>query len=197
VLALEFGNNPPSGTPSFDLEGQSFSVMFLGELHACGPYSIVVPVECLPGVTIYSVNSSAPYDVWGEPQVGHQYYTDRTYTLTSLPAELDGSILVRTPNADKNKGGSHELKLQFDQNVTVYIAYDPRGTPPNWIKNTYTNTGLTIGVTDSGTSTLGLWRADLGAGIQTFKGNKASGWGGGVATNYVIFVKCRETGEAT
>jgi hypothetical protein len=74
----------------------------------------------------------------------------------------------------------------------VYIAYDPRGTPPNWIKNNYVATGLTIGVTDSGTSTLGLWKADLDAGIRTFYGNKASGWGGGVGTNYVIFVACRQ-----
>jgi hypothetical protein len=197
VLAIEFGNNPPSSPPSLDLEGVELSILFLGAPHACGPYAAAVPVQCVPGVSIYSVNSSAPYNVWGEPHVGNQYYTDRTYTLTSLPAELDGSILVRTPNADKNKGGSHELKLQFDRDMTVYIAYDPRGTPPNWIRNVFTNTGLTIGVTDSGTSTLGLWRADLSAGIQTFKGNKASGWGGGVNTNYVIFVKCRETGDTT
>ncbi|NNE44758.1 MAG: hypothetical protein HKN12_11165, partial [Gemmatimonadetes bacterium] len=81
--------------------------------------------------------------------------------------------------------------LDVDRDVTVWIAYDPRGTPPNWIGGTYTNTGLTIGVTDSGTSTLNLYKHEFSAGQITLYGNKAQGWGGGVGTNYVIFLTCQ------
>jgi hypothetical protein len=193
-MRVMFWDDPPSAVPELFLADGTYSATFLGgPIVECGPYTFGAASDCTPGVSIYSVNSSNPYDVWGPPAVGDVYYTDRTYTLTYLPSELEGSILVRTPNNDKNTGSSHNLKLEFDRDVTVYIAYDPRGTPPNWIQNEYEDTGLTIGVTDSGTSTLGLWRKNLPAGISTFLGNKAEGWGGDVGTNYVIFVLCQLT----
>ncbi|MBZ0266788.1 fibronectin type III domain-containing protein [bacterium] len=194
TMSVDFWDSPSTPAPDLKLELAGMEATFLGDPTAqCGPY--VVPINagpCDPGVTIKSVTSSNSYDVFGEPETGDVYYTDRTYTLTYLPDELNGSTLVRTPNNDKNAGSSLELKLNTIEATTVYIAYDPRGTPPTWIRNNYTDTGLTIGVTDSGTSTLGLWRRNLGAGDQSFFGNKASGWGGGVGTNYVIFVKCQE-----
>ncbi len=191
-MRIEFWDYPVTVAPDLGLELGTYSATFLGgPIVECGPYSFGVANDCLPDVAISSVNSSNPYDVWGVPSVGDNYYTDRTYTLTYLPSEIEESVLVRTPNGDKSKGGSHALVLDFEQDVTVWIAYDPRGTPPNWITNDYVDTGLTIGVTDSGTSTLGLWRANLSSGLQTFTGNKASGWGGSVGTNYIVFVTCQ------
>ena len=61
----------------------------------------------------------------------------------------------------------------------------------DWIENEFVNDGLTVGVTDGGTPTLGLWRKNFDAGIHTFSGNKAQGWGGTVGTSYVIFVTCQ------
>lgn len=193
-MDVQFWDNPVSSMPDLDLANAGIEVTFLGNpTAACGPYPILIDVPlCDPGVTIASVNSANPYDVVPLPEIGDEYYTDRTYTLTYLPSELENSTLVRSPNNDKNTGGSHQLKLDFAQATTTYIAYDPRGTAPSWIRDNYTDTGLTIGVTDSGTSTLGLWRQDLGAGLHTFSGNKAAGWGGAVGTNYVIFVVCQE-----
>ena len=185
-------DNPPSFPPAFDLTGENWTGTFFGSPSGvCGPYPIQTDVACSVGVGIVSVTSARVYDVWGVPQIGDEYYTDRSYTLTYLPVDLDDAILVRQPNDDKSSGNSHELVLSVDHDVTVWIGYDPRGTPPDWIEQNYTDTGLTIGVTDSGTSTLDLWKAEFGAGEVTLQGNKASGWGGGVATNYVPFVQCR------
>jgi hypothetical protein len=190
-MVLTCANAAGTNPPGLHLPSTDFNVTFLGfPVAICGPQSIPMP-PCLPVVTIVSVNSTSPYDVYGQPSVGTKYYSDRTYTLTSLPAELTESILARTPNADKTKGDSHSEVLSFDRDVVVWIAYDPRGTPPNWIKNNYTATGLTIGVTDPGTSTLGLWKRNVAMGTRTFNGNQASGWSGGVGTNYVIFVTCQ------
>ncbi len=191
-MDLVFWQYPPQTPPEIDLTVQDFKVTFFGgPILECGDYDIPVSVGCTVNVEIKSVTSGNSYEVQEEPQVGDPYYTDRTYVLTALPAELDGSTLIRQPNDDKNKGDSHLLVLEVDHDVTVWIAYDPRGTPPNWIRDAYAETALTIGVTDSGTSTLGLWCADFPAGEIEFQGNKAAGWGGAVGTNYVIFVACR------
>jgi hypothetical protein len=191
-MDLFFWQYPPQTPVVIDLTVQEFEVTFFGgPILECGPYDIPVSVDCTVNVAIQSVTSSNSYEVWEDPEIGDQYYTDRTYLLTAMPPELEDAILIRQPNDDKNKGDSHLLVLEVDHDVTVWIAYDPRGTPPNWIRNTYTDTALTIGVTDSGTSTLGLWYADFSAGEIEFRGNKAAGWGGAVGTNYVIFVKCR------
>jgi hypothetical protein len=181
--------NPPSGP--LHLEDANLAISFLGApTAACGPYTVPFAPACSLGVTIQSVNSGNPYDVIRDVAVGQVYYTDRTYTITYLPPELAGATLVRTPNADKNKGDSHALVLRFDSSVKVSIAYDPRGNPPDWIRNNYAHSTSSIGVTDTGTPTLGLWTKTFAAGSYTFQGNKALGWSGGVGTNYVIFVTC-------
>jgi hypothetical protein len=182
---------PLVSTPTIDLAAAGLSVSFLGApIPSCGPWTVPFAAACSLGVRIVSENSANPYDVVYGAAVGQQYYTDRTYTLTYLPAELLGATIVRTPNNDKNLGDSHSLVLEFFTPVRVFIAYDPRGNPPDWIENFYAATGTSIGVTDSGTSTLGLWMKDFDAGQYTFTGNKATGWGGAVGTNYVIFVTC-------
>lgn len=175
-----------------DLAADSFSATFFGlPLEPCGPYEFRVGVPCDLGVTIAGVNSSNSYDVRRDPQIGDEYYTDRSYTITFVPDELQGATYIRTPNDDKTKGDSHALELSFPSDARVYIAYDPRGNPPDWIENEYVNSGVTLGVSDSGTPTLALWKKDFSAGTHTFSGNYAQGWGGGVATNYVIFIVCQ------
>ena len=182
------GNYPPL----VDLAAVSYQVTFLGgPITECGPYDLKVSSLCTVTPTISSVNSSAAYDVWGAPALDDAYYTDQTYWLTYLPEELKGSVLLRTPNDDKDTGDSHQLVVDVDHDVTVYVAYDPRGIPPTWIRDNYADTGLSVGVTDPGTSTLALWKKEFPQGAITFSGNKASGWGGSVGTNHVIFFVCR------
>lgn len=194
-MQLYFWDTVGGYPPNIDLANATYSVKFLGfPIAECGPYDFSLDSSCDiadTDVQIESVNSANSYDVYGVPAVGVPYYTDRTYTITYLPDEIVESILVRQPNDDKNLGDSHLLRLQVSTASTVWIAYDPRGTPPNWIQNEFTGTGLSLGVTDSGTATLGLWKKDFDAGRVELYGNKASGWGGAIGTNYVIFVVCR------
>jgi hypothetical protein len=191
-LQLVFSKYPYDATPEFDFPSEDMTVATFGNPGMqCGPYPIVVPFDCQIPVSIYSVNSARAYDIVDAPVVGQQYYTDRTVKITSMPPEIVDSKLLRTPNDDKNLGDAFNLLVDVGDISTVWIAYDPRGTPPNWIKTVYVDSGLTIGVTDSGTPTLKLWKADFAAGRLTFKGNKAAGYTGGVNTNYVIFFTCR------
>ncbi len=191
TLTVRWWEYPTAPSAPLELAAAGIEVSFLGAPTAeCGPYVVPFAAACSLGVTIVSVNSTEPYNVVRDVAVGQQYYSDRTYTLTYLPSELEGATLVRTPNNDKNKGDSHALVLDFDTAVKVWIAYDPRGNPPDWIENNYTATGTSVGVTDTGTPTLGLWSRTFDAGSYTFRGNKAVGWGGAVGTSYVIFVTC-------
>ncbi|OYV83493.1 MAG: hypothetical protein B7X04_04015, partial [Parcubacteria group bacterium 21-54-25] len=75
---------------------------------------------------------------------GNQFYTDRAYTLTSVPASLNGSLLIRTPNNDKFVTGSNYITFTLDTNATVYIAFDKSiSTPPAWL-SAFTDSGMTI-----------------------------------------------------
>ncbi|MFN8177025.1 MAG: fibronectin type III domain-containing protein [bacterium] len=192
LLELVWQKYPTPPPPALDLPNANIVLRFLGApITSCGPYTVPFAPPCSLAVTVVSVTSSGVYDVIRNPHVGQVYYSDRTYTITSMPTVLSSSTLVRTAQADKNAGDSFQLKLRFYSPVRVYIAYDPRGNPPDWIRNNYTQTSYSIGVTDTGTPTLNLWTKTATAGVSTFYGNRAAGVGGGVATNYVIFVTCQ------
>ena len=94
----------------------------------------VVPlVESCPS-PIYILESLDPY-THGHKQdlldVGDEYYTDATFELLEIPSELTNGIWVLQANADKANTNTGFLK--FDAGafpVSIYIAYDPAGSPP-------------------------------------------------------------------
>ncbi|MEO2002907.1 MAG: hypothetical protein ABGY41_02275 [Candidatus Poribacteria bacterium] len=47
-------------------------------------------------VEITEVGSGAPYEVGDDLQIGAQYYIDRDYTITTMPAELEGIQWIMT-----------------------------------------------------------------------------------------------------
>lgn len=191
-LTLHFWKNPYVALPTFDWVNEDLKMSTFGNPGLeCGPYDMPIFVACNVGVTITSVNSTNPYDTVADPTTGLLYYTDRTYKLTAIPSDISDSVLLRTPNDDKGKGDSFQLKVSVTAPVTAWIAYDPRGTPPNWITSNYVDSGLTISTTDTGINYLKLWKKDFSSGSITFKGNKASGYSGGVNTNYVVFFTCQ------
>jgi hypothetical protein len=134
--------------------------------------------------------STTPYEI-AYLHESDRYYVDRTYYIQDIPAAYENLRWIKTANDDKNCGNSYRLRFTLDRAATVYVAYDSRGTPPNWVKNYFTNTGDVIDVSDTGTDVLRLWKLDVSSGQLDLGGNKASGWSGGVATNYVVLVKCR------
>jgi hypothetical protein len=119
-------------------------------------------------------------------EVGDAYYIDRTYTLTSIPAFLRDGIWIMTANADKSNSSNSYLSFTVDRNVTIYVAYDSRATSlPNWMGG-FTDTGETLGVTDSGSS-LHLYRKNYPEGVVTLGGNRAAG-ASGASSNYLVII---------
>jgi len=153
-----------------------------------GPGSAITCTD----ISSTNVNSSNSYqcNVLDE---GSQYYTDRTYTLLTVPNELQGTAWIKTPNNDKNRtDGEGFLTVTPFKDVTVYVAYDSRGTPPNWLSssNGWTSTGQQVTVTDAALS-LNLYQRSYSANQQiSLGGNNAAGVvmpaGGG--SNYVVAI---------
>ena len=127
-------------------------------------------------------------------EVGDSYYLDGNSTLESIPSELTGDniVWIMTKDADKDNTSDTFLTLGINENVTVYIAYDPRATSlPDWLSNNFVSAG-TVGATNPETSTYNLYSADFMSGDVVLGGNKAAGavFPEGIsAANYFVIIK--------
>lgn len=117
-------------------------------------------------------------------EVGDEYYIDESFTLTDIPAVLDEGIWVMTANADRFNTSAAFLSFEVNRRVTVYVAYDSVASPPTWLTNDFTNTGLQIGTTNG---SLNLYSREYdGASPITLDGNRAGNGTG--SRNYIVVV---------
>ncbi len=85
--------------------------------------------------------SSEKYTVGHNLSKGSTVYKDRNFLYWEIPAKLKGLDYLITSNRDKFTSGDHLFTIKDPRELTVYIAIDPRITPPSWmIKNGYNNT---------------------------------------------------------
>lgn len=117
--------------------------------------------------------------------VGSNYYTDRTYTLTSIPAAVAGGQFIMTANNDKNFTGATHVQFTVDAPARVYVAFDSRTTAlPAWM-SAWTITPDSIGTTDVA---LRLYVRDYASpGQITLGGNLQSP--SDAQTHYIAVVK--------
>jgi lysophospholipase L1-like esterase len=123
-------------------------------------------------------------------EVGDQYFTDESFTLTSIPTELEGGVWVTQANAD-NADVSTDF-LSFDAGadpVTVYIAYDPAGDRPASSTHVFAPAALTgtLGVSDATVGTMSVVSAAGVTGTVVIGGNK-SGGGASSQQGYIVIV---------
>ena len=73
---------------------------------------------------------------------GIEYYTDRSYTLTSVPSQYAGFDMIKTPNTDRNLTSAADyLTFEVQDDSKVYIAFDRRAKSlPDWM-NEFSDTG--------------------------------------------------------
>lgn len=117
------------------------------------------------------------------------YYTDRGYTLTSVPSEYVGMDLIKTPNADRNlTTASGYLTFGLNSSATVYVAFDSRATSlPNWMSG-FSDTGKKIYTSLSTQPYLKVYsRSYSGGACVSLGANRASGFAGGTVSNYIVF----------
>lgn len=119
---------------------------------------------------------------------GSRYYSDRPYTIESLPASLEGAPGIRTANADKDATAIPWTAFTIDAAADVFVAYDPRATArPDWMSG-FTDTGEAVGLSESEQGTARLYRKRFGAGRVALGGNLAPGASGALG-NYFVLVR--------
>ena len=114
---------------------------------------------------------------------------DENYTLNAIPSILDNGVWIMTDNASTGNNSSSYISFTTSRAATVYIAYDGGATSlPNWM-GSFSNTGFTLGTTDSFSPVLNLYSRFYNAGTITLGGNMASGAGAnGANSNYIVIV---------
>jgi hypothetical protein len=80
---------------------------------------------------------------------GARIYADRNFTFTGLPTPLAGSDWVQTANADKLYSAVDLLDFSLKADAMVYVAHDRRLPAPDWLRQQFAATEMTISVNGS------------------------------------------------
>ena len=120
---------------------------------------------------------------------GMEYYTDRNYTLTSVPSAYIGMDAILTPNDDRNDTDATDyLTFTMPDNGMVYVAYDARATAlPTWMSG-FSRTGDRIYTSLSTQPYLNVYSRSYNAGECVNLGaNKGKGFSGNTVSNFIVF----------
>jgi outer membrane protein assembly factor BamB len=101
------------------------------------------PVQ-LSNLVVADTTNASYWSLQTNLQVGAVQYGDRGYTFSSVPAGLLGATWIRSANASRVYTGTPTVSFTINQQATIYVAFDSRLTPPNWIDATWTNSGLAL-----------------------------------------------------
>ncbi len=118
-----------------------------------------------------------------------EYYTDRDYTLTSVPSEYIGMDAILTPNDRRNAIDTTDyLTFTMPIDGTVYVAFDSRASSlPDWMSG-FSDTGNRIYTSLSSQPYLKVYSRSYNTGDCVNLGaNKADGFEGDVVSNYLVF----------
>jgi len=145
-------------------------------------------------VTINFVSTGQTYTL-ATAQVGANLYTDRDYTITSIPSSLVGDVMIQTANDDKAVTANPYLKFTIDRSATVYVVYSSSASQlPAWLNDgSWTAMAGTFDTTDPGgggsASPRTVYKKSFGSGQISLGGNLASPAGGPSGySNYVVLV---------
>ena len=122
--------------------------------------------------------------------VGDEYYVDRTYTINSIPEEMNGYLWIKTANDDRDKKDENFFSFQLSEATKIYVAYDSRGLNyPNWLVNDFYRVGKYVGVSEYANK-LDLWVKDCEPGVINLGANLADG-AQGVESMYVVLIESK------
>jgi hypothetical protein len=146
-----------------------------------GLTSILLILACLCAASAIEianleVNSGLAYEVTENLGVGDKEYTDRDYTLTSMPDYLVGLTWIRTANNDK-QNPDLEVSFEIDREAYVYILWVARDpAAQDWLQDNYTLLeGDEVGSTDE---PLAVYKSNtpFAAGeVKTYAANTGAG----------------------
>jgi hypothetical protein len=137
-----------------------------------------IPVAGL--VSNFAVKSSNAYQ-WATLSAGQAVYSDRSYTYLSVPAALNGQLVLQTANNDKLSTDPSFISFTVNQSSTVYVMDSPANATlesdwlnaaHGWTLQSYTATVSTV---TAGTRQVRVWSKTFAAGSQvTLGGNEGT-----------------------
>jgi uncharacterized repeat protein (TIGR02543 family) len=175
--------------------GWEFSGWSGGLSGATNPQSITMNGDRTVTATFTLSSSDCMLDsrfVWRTLYNGLQYYTDRSYTLTSVPSQYAGMDAIITPNDDRYlTDASDYLTFQMPYAGWLYVAYDSRATNlPDWMDD-FEYTGQDFQTSLASQPSLRIYRyyrtLDMGDCVN-LGANRASDWAGyQYMSTYIVF----------
>ena len=123
--------------------------------------------------------------------VGDPYYTDESHQLDRVPKELESGIWVTQPNAQRTNQSEDFLTFDVGEaTVSVYIAYDPAGPPPDSASHNFRAISLseTLGVSDERVRVFSTVVAKSVTGKVVIGGTRSNGDARGDQQAYVVVV---------
>ncbi|MGH8591369.1 MAG: hypothetical protein ACREXX_19255 [Gammaproteobacteria bacterium] len=175
-------------TQSVKLGNAAVSVGAVGFGNGGGAFQ--PPPNTQPKVVIDWVSTGKAYALGHAEVLNGSPYVDRTFTIASLSATLDGGTMIRTANDDKNVMAAAHLKFTLAQPAAVYVAYSGAATVrPAWLTG-WTLTTEKFDLTDTGSNPRKVYKKAFSAGQVSLGGNRASPAAGPSGySNYVVVVR--------
>ena len=117
-------------------------------------------------------------------QPGAMVYSDRKYTFTKVPPQVQGLTYIQTANDDASQTKANFLSFDINIPATVYVSHDERiGTKPTWLKE-YEKTDLILETSDT---PFRLFKLDTLGGVVKLGGNVERS--SSKASMYQVFVQ--------
>ena len=123
-------------------------------------------------------------------EIGDEMYNDEAYIFTSMPTEFADGRWIMPDNADV--GSSAGALVSFDVGTTaktVYIAYDPAGSPPTSTTHTFSAYSPSSNLTATGgpVTQYAFVRATGVTGTVSLGGSQSGG--AGAQSAYIAIIE--------
>ncbi len=163
-LSLWFGFDDP---PGHELFYENLDGYFLPDIINVNAYRVV---EKQP-ITLIGVEDSLNY-AFEYLQEGDNYYTDRQYSIQSIPEELKGLVWLKTSYNEFNGSSDSLLAVNIKASGTVYIAYiNPEWYLPGWMSKDFVLTSYKIYLSET-SSYFPVYKKEVTPGELILGGNQ-------------------------
>ncbi|MEO8805497.1 MAG: Ig-like domain-containing protein [Burkholderiaceae bacterium] len=171
VLTTANPSNRHGSTTALSAAQRLQLVAYLQQIDdSAGPPTVVT-------ISNLSVKDSANASFWtlqGNLQAGAKQYGDRTYKISTLPAEVLGALWLQTSNNSKTFTGNPTVTFTISQAADVYVAVDDRVGALAWMSG-WTNTGLKLINDEAVPKPFTLYRKNFPAGAVSLGPSTAAG----------------------
>ena len=188
----EDGDGNPGGRENCSMGGVETTQEIVTSFGSFGPHYVYFPCTVnVSGLWVKNQCAYSDYEI-AYLEEGDQYYVDRSYVLEDIPYKYQGLPWIKTANDDWNCGGGFRVYFTLNTDATVYVGYDPRDNPANWVVDNMEDTGDSLLVSNEWMEYFTIYEADRSAGTYYLPSNVASGAGDGINAMYVVFFRCKE-----